>query len=95
VAKLTAADCPDWLALALSCPECGRGLILTRSGGMSCFKNPGHTGLILESEWRDRVTAAYAAAYGSNRTTIRRDEAQEIAKKWLAAPLSEREKKAD
>lgn len=90
--KLTLADTPDWLVAVLSCHECGRPMILTRSGGMSCWKTPAHTGLILESDWRDRVTAAYADAYGKNRTTLGRDDAQWLAKKWLESPLKDRVK---
>lgn len=83
--RLTAADTPDWLALALAlaCPECGSPCWITTSGGMVCPRVPAHTGLIGKGLWEERVKTAYALALARSMTALTPIQVIALAKKYL------------
>lgn len=82
--KKPEVEIPAWLVSALACPECGLGMVLTSSGGMTCIKVPAHTGLICRSILEDKVIEAHGLALARNQTTIDRDKAIVLARKYLS-----------
>lgn len=86
--RLTVDDTPQWLREFLVCPECQGPCWLTTSGGMSCRASPGHTGIVREADWHEKVTAEYALVYGQNRygqnrTVLKLEQVLWLAGKWL------------
>lgn len=72
---------PEWLNRVCCCAECGKPLVVTAGGWVSCLW-PGHTGLIRQGDFGELVRVAWGQA---RKNAIVKRPAEWYIRKALAA----------